>query len=802
MPAPTAQRPGRSARRRGTVGVAVVMLALLSMLVVGVPVAGAGVGTQNLTVLLSGTGTGTVTSSPAGIDCGSTCTFDFPANSPVSLTASPDPSSTFDSWSGACSGSGSCDLPMDMDYSVTAVFTLKTQTLVVTDSGTGSGTVTSSPAGINCGGNCSQDYDYGTDVTLSPNPDAGSTFDHWTGDCSGSGSCDTVMSQDRAVTAVFTLIPPVTHTLDVTDSGTGTGTVTSSPAGINCGGNCTQDYNQGTDVTLSQNADAGSSFTHWTGDCSGSGSCDVIMSQDRAVTAVFTLIPPTMHTLDVTDSGTGTGTVTSSPAGINCGSNCTQDYNQGTDVTLTPAPDPSSTFDHWTGDCSGSGSCDVIMGQDRSVTAVFTLKLRSLDLSKNGTGSGTVTSSPAGISCAPTCSHNYNHGTDVTLTATPAVGSSFTHWSGDCSGSGTCDLPMTQDRTVAATFTLRQFLLTVRKGGNGKGLITSTPVGINCPLICHQMASGFNYGTSVAVHEFPALGSKFMGWAGACTGQGTCVVPITAQRLVVAVFSTVCGRIAFVSTRSGNDDIFTMASDGTAVVNVTKDPADDTDPAWSPDCSRLAFVSDRFGNDDIYVMNADGTGLRRITSGPAIDTQPTWAPGGTRIAFTRTIGTNGNLYVIAPDASHVQELTSGPADDFRPDWSPNGARIAFVSTRNGGQQIFTMSSAGGGVVQVTHSRGQNLQPAWSPNGRRIAFVSTRDGNREIYTSNPDGSGVFRLTHSSGIDAHPSWSPAGLRIVFYTTRTGNDEIFAVYANDTHAIDLSRNPASDTGPVWSR
>jgi Tol biopolymer transport system component/opacity protein-like surface antigen len=790
-----ARRTGFDVRRRGPKLAVALALALLSPAVVGLPVAGAAAAAQTLTVSLGGNGNGTVTSSPAGIDCGSTCTFDFNDGDLVSLAADPAPSSDFDHWSGDCSGSGACDLTMDGPHAVTAVFTLKTRTLSVNTGGAGSGTVTSSPAGINCPSNCTQGYDHGTVVDLTPSPDAGSTFDHWTGDCTGGGACSVTMNSDQTVGAVFTL---TTHTLDVATAGNGSGSVTSSPAGINCPSNCTQDYDHGTVVDLTPSPDPGSDFDHWTGACTGGAACSVTMNGNRSVSAVFTL---TTHTLNVATAGSGSGTVTSSPAGINCPSNCTQDYDHGTVVDLTPAPAPSSVFDHWTGDCTGGAACSVTMNGNRNVSAVFTLKLRTLDVTRNGTGSGTVTSGPAGIDCAPACSHTYNHGTDVTLTPTPAVGSLFDHWSGDCSGSGSCDLHLNQDRTVAATFTLRRLVLTVTKGGNGVGLVTSTPAGINCRIPCTALTSDYDYGTSVTLRAAPGLGSGFIGWRGACTGRRACVVSMTHQHQVQAVFSTVCGRIAFVSARSGNDDILTINPDGSRAINVTQNPAADSDAAWSPDCSQIAFVSDRSGNPDIWVMNTDGTGVHRVTSSPADDTQPSWAPRGNRIVFTHTVGTNGDLYIVGSNATHLHRLTSGPADDFRPDWSPNGLRIAFVSNRNGAEQVFTMSSRGGGVVQITHGGGQSLQPAWSPGGKRIAFVSTRDGNRDLYIANADGSGVLRLTRNPGVDAHPSWSPRGAKITFFSTRAGDDEIFTIDVNATHLFNVSRNPASDTGPVWT-
>ena len=135
-------------------------------------------------------------------------------------------------------------------------------------------------------------------------------------------------------------------------AGTGSGTVTSSPAGISCGADCSEPYNSGTVVTLSQAATAGSTFTGWSGACTGTGACQVTMSAAKSVTATF---GPDPNTLTVTKAGTGSGTVTSSPAGISCGADCSQPYNPGTVVTLAkrrlldppsragaePAPEPA-----------------------------------------------------------------------------------------------------------------------------------------------------------------------------------------------------------------------------------------------------------------------------------------------------------------------------------------------------------------------------------------------------------------------------------------------------------------------------
>ena len=158
--------------------------------------------------------------------------------------------------------------------------------------------------------------------------------------------------------------------------------------------------------------------------------------------------------LTVAKGGNGSGTVTSAPAGISCGSTCSASYNSGTSVTLTAAAASGSTFGGWSGACSGSGACTVAMTAARSVTATFNSSVTTfaLGVTRAGTGSGTVTSSPAGISCGSACSANYNSGTSVTLTAAAASGSTFGGWGGACTGTGTCTVAMTAARSVTATF--------------------------------------------------------------------------------------------------------------------------------------------------------------------------------------------------------------------------------------------------------------------------------------------------------------------------------------------------------------
>src|SRR5262249_30016858 len=138
---------------------------------------------------------------------------------------------------------------------------------------------------------------------------------------------------------------------------------------------------------------------------------------------------------------------------------CSAELNHGTKVTLTQKAGSGSTFSGWSGACSGTGACEVTMSEAKSVTATFNLETHLLSVTVNGTGSGEVESSPAGIKCPGTCSAPFNHGTKVTLTQKAASGSVFAGSSGACSGTGACEVTMSEAKSVTATFNLETHLL-------------------------------------------------------------------------------------------------------------------------------------------------------------------------------------------------------------------------------------------------------------------------------------------------------------------------------------------------------
>lgn len=173
------------------------------------------------------------------------------------------------------------------------------------------------------------------------------------------------------INAAMVAAPPTD--LEVVVDGTGTGTVTSDVGGISCPPSCLATLPQGTIVNLTRTAGAGSAFAGWSGGgCAGQFDCAVTLTADTTVTATFNLGGGVVWPLTVTKSGTGTGTVSSDPAGINCGASCSLFYPEGSTVTLSASATSGDTFTGWTGSgCSGTGTCIVAMTAERSVNAAF-----------------------------------------------------------------------------------------------------------------------------------------------------------------------------------------------------------------------------------------------------------------------------------------------------------------------------------------------------------------------------------------------------------------------------------------------
>jgi Tol biopolymer transport system component len=211
--------------------------------------------------------------------------------------------------------------------------------------------------------------------------------------------------------------------------------------------------------------------------------------------------------------------------------------------------------------------------------------------------------------------------------------------------------------------------------------------------------------------------------------------------------------------------------------------------AWSPDGRRLAFMSDRAGNFEIYVVNADGSGERRLTSAPESDGGPVWSPDGRKIAFVRSIldrygiARRSEIYVMDADGSGQRAIGRGGGAA----WSPDGRKIAFRSERTGKAELFLVNVDGSGLVNLTRNPAADGGPAWAPDGKKIYFVRGRYGKSDVYAMNADGSGARNLSRNpeppgdDGKDNSPVVSPDGRRIAFLSERSGTYQIYVINAD---------------------
>jgi hypothetical protein len=506
--------------------------------------AAASAATQTLTVEKTGSGVGTVVSSPVGVNCGATCAFAFAEGTVVTLTGSAGANTAPVVWTGCetITAEKKCKVTMSAAKTVKATFDLAQRELKVTKAGTGTGTVTSSPAGIECGGKCTTTYTHGTVVTLSAVSGPNTLPATWTG-CTkviAENKCEVSMTANKTITATFKLNQVA---LTVTKKGTSTGTVKSTPAGIECGAKCTASFDEGSTVTLTGTPGANTEPVVWSGCTSvdAENRCLVTMSAAKAVTATFS---HPQFPLSVNKVGPGNGTVTStSLAGIECGSTCSAGFDQGSTVTLSSASGINSEAVQWSGcdTINGKNECEVKMSAARSVTATYKAKagvpVYAVSVVKAGTGAGTVTSSVGPIDCGTTCSTEVVAKTTVTLVAVAAPGSVFSHWSGgSCAKSEPCERTINSTRTVKAVFTaVGVRTLTIAMAGNGAGTVKSSKaIGISCTASCSPQVSA---GTKITLTAVPATGSTFSGWSGACSGIGPCKVQLSESQGVTATFA-------------------------------------------------------------------------------------------------------------------------------------------------------------------------------------------------------------------------------------------------------------------------
>ncbi len=219
-------------------------------------------------------------------------------------------------------------------------------------------------------------------------------------------------------------------------------------------------------------------------------------------------------------------------------------------------------------------------------------------------------------------------------------------------------------------------------------------------------------------------------WLAGCSGSSAPPAEETAQTQSFGPLTTrIVGTVAAPVTSSAAYGANVTGIAGALVSQLTlnfKGPSTLSE-------TKIAFVSTRDGNREIYVMNADGTNQIRLTNNATYETTPSWSPNGTKIAFFSNRDGNWEIYVMNANGTSQTNLTNNAGNDYQPSWSPDGTKLTFTSTRDGNREIYVMNADGTNPTRLTNNLVAEDAPSWSPDGTKIAFFSDRDGNREIYS---------------------------------------------------------------------
>jgi uncharacterized protein (TIGR03437 family) len=281
-------------------------------------------------------------------------------------------------------------------------------------------------------------------------------------------------------------------------------------------------------------------------------------------------------------------------------------------------------------------------------------------------------------------------------------------------------------------------------------------------------------------------------------------------------------KLAFVSDRDGNSEIYVADVRDNSATNITGHLGSDTDPSWSPDGTKILFKSDRTGESQSYVMNWDGSGQTSLAlDGDDCGTQ--WSNDGTKILLSRWSNHRGKAYVAKPDGSGLTEVANV---EGCPEWSPDGTKILYMSDPYLGDlfvldvdsQTLLANSPGLGDFAF-HGR------QWSPDSSRILVPSDSgpgivNGVKFLvfdfasrHLSVISAGGAYSIHDGNvpwALDAEGRWSPDSNKILVRSLGrfpdSGTGYVYVMNADGSGPVDISASPAGlqvedfDT-TIWS-
>ncbi|MGH9394435.1 MAG: translocation protein TolB [Terriglobales bacterium] len=271
-------------------------------------------------------------------------------------------------------------------------------------------------------------------------------------------------------------------------------------------------------------------------------------------------------------------------------------------------------------------------------------------------------------------------------------------------------------------------------------------------------------------------------------------------------------QIAFISNRSGSQEVWTMDYDGSNQQQRTHLHSIAYSPRISPDGQTLAFMSSASGRPQIKLLSLQSNRLLPFPAFAGMAETPAWSPDGKTLAFaSKKDGPNLEIYTIGANGRGLKRLTNSHGyDNLSPVWNPrppacSPGQIAFVSSRVGLPQIY-ITDADGKNQQRLPLGGYAVSPSWSPNGLSLAFAWVRSGGGEnsgafdIYLWNFSTQQYVQLTHNEERNDFPSWAPDNRHIVFQSGPPYHTQLFTVAADGSVPAQLTTAGKNEM-PNWS-
>jgi TolB protein len=261
-------------------------------------------------------------------------------------------------------------------------------------------------------------------------------------------------------------------------------------------------------------------------------------------------------------------------------------------------------------------------------------------------------------------------------------------------------------------------------------------------------------------------------------------------------------RIAFVSNRTGNKEIYVVDYDGFGLRAVTHNKSINLSPSWSPDARQLVFTSFKKGDSDVYLIDLATGQERLVAGGPGVQGGASFSPDGKWILFSHTQGRESEIFMVPAAGGTARRVTREGGINTSPSWAPDGRRLVFTSDRSGTPQLYVTDVDGGISRRLTFGGTWNDLASWSPTGEMVAYSARQDGGFRVAMVDPSGLGDERVvTQGPGSEEHPSWAPNGRHVAYSSNGPGQSGIYVLHVDSGQKRTVIEGTGSFQGAAWS-